>query len=401
MHFGGTRRWSLPRMNKGTLSKLGVVGLMAGLVVAGWFIVSDVGRDKARAASTQVPPVPVIMGVATTKDMPVLVRGIGTVQAYETVAVKTRVDGQIVKVAFTEGQFVKSGDLLFQIDPAPLQAVLDHANAAKQRDEAQLAGARLDLERYGKLIGSGYQSRQSYDQQHATVDALTATVALDQATIDTAKVNLAFTDIRAPIDGRTGQRLVDVGNVLQASQPVPLVNITRIKPIFVNFTVPQDITDAIRRAQAAAPLTVMAFAADDKTQLSQGRLTLIDNQIDQATGTLRLKATFENADERLWPGEFVNVRLVIDVRVGAVTVPERAIVQGPDGYYAYTVNPDNTVQRHPVDVAGMQDGLAVISQGIADGDKIVVDGQYRLSEGSRVKIDTASPPAPAAAGKTG
>jgi membrane fusion protein, multidrug efflux system len=391
-------------MSKGILSKVGAAGLVASLVVAGWFIVSDMGRDRARAAgSAQVPPVPVVTDVAATKDMPVLVRGIGTVQAYETVAVKTRVDGQIVKVAFTEGQFVKAGDLLFQIDPAPLQAVLDHANAAKQRDEAQLAGARLDLERYGKLIGSGYQSRQSYDQQHATVDALTATVALDQATIDTAKVNLAFTDIRAPIDGRTGQRLVDVGNVLQANQAVPLVNITRIKPIFVNFTVPQDVTDAIRRAQAAAPLAVMAFAADDKTQLSQGKLTLIDNQIDQATGTLRLKATFENADERLWPGEFVNVRLVIDTRVAAVTVPERAIMQGPEGYYAYTVNPDNTVQRHPVDVAGMQDGLAVVTQGIASGDKVVVDGQYRLSEGSRVKIDTASPPAPAAAttGKTG
>ena len=390
-------------MNKRTLSKVGMAGVVAGLIVVGWFVVAETGRDRARAAaSTQVPPVPVVTDVAVTKDMPVLVRGIGTVQAYETVAVKTRVDGQIVKAAFTEGQFVKAGDLLFQIDPAPLQAVLDHANAAKQRDEAQLAGARLDLERYGKLIGSGYQSRQSYDQQHATVDALTATVALDQATIDTAKVNLAFTDIRAPIDGRTGQRLVDVGNVLQANQAVPLVNITRIKPIFVNFTVPQDVTDAIRRAQAAAPLTVMAFAADDKTQLSQGKLTLIDNQIDQATGTLRLKATFENADERLWPGEFVNVRLVIDVRVGAVTVPERAIMQGPEGYYAYTVNPDNTVQRHPVDVAGMQDGLAVVTHGIANGDKVVVDGQYRLSEGSRVKIDTAVPPAPAAAtGKTG
>lgn len=391
-------------MSKGTLSKVGAVGLMAGLVVAGWFIISEMGRDRARAAaSAQVPPVPVVTDIAVTKDMPVLVRGIGTVQAYETVAVKTRVDGQIVKVAFTEGQFVKAGDLLFQIDPAPLQAVLDHANAAKQRDEAQLAGAKLDLERYGKLIGSGYQSRQSYDQQHATVDALTATVALDQATIDTAKVNLAFTDIRAPIDGRTGQRLVDVGNVLQANQAVPLVNITRIKPIFVNFTVPQDVTDAIRHAQAAAPLTVMAFAADDKTQLSQGKLTLIDNQIDAATGTLRLKATFENADERLWPGEFVNACLVIDMRVGAVTVPERAIMQGPEGYYAYTVNADNTVQRHPVEVASMQDGLAVVAHGIASGDKVVVDGQYRLSEGSRIKIDTPPPlgPTAATAGKAG
>jgi multidrug efflux system membrane fusion protein len=391
-------------MNKRTLSKVGMAGLVAGLIVVGWFVVAQTGRDRARAAaSVQVPPVPVVTDIASTKDMPVLVRGIGTVQAYETVAVKTRVDGQIVKVTFTEGQFVKAGDLLFQIDPAPLQAVLDHANAAKRRDEAQLAGAKLDLERYGKLIGPGYQSRQSFDQQRATVDALTATVALDQATIDTAKVNLAFTDIRAPIDGRTGQRLVDVGNVLQANQPVPLVNISRLKPIFVNFTVPQDVTDVIRRAQAAAPLTVLAFAADDKTQLSQGKLTLIDNQIDQATGTLRLKATFENADERLWPGEFVNVRMVIDMRVAAVTVPERAIMQGPAGYYAYTVNPDNTVQRHPVEVANMQDGLAVVTQGIASGDKVVVDGQYRLSEGSRVKIDTASPLAPAAAatGKTG
>ena len=376
-------------MNKGTFSKIGAIGLMAGLVVAGWFIVSDMGRDRARAAaSAQVPPVPVVTDVAATRDMPVLVRGIGTVQAYETVAVKTRVDGQIVKVAFTEGQYVKAGDLLFEIDHAPFQAALDHADAAKRRDEAQLAGARLDLERYGKLIGSGYQSRQSFDQQKATVDALTATVALDQATIDTARVNLAYTAIRAPIAGRTGQRLVDLGNVLQANQPVPLVSITRIRPIFVNFTVPQDVADVIRRAQAAAPLTVMAFAADDKMQLSQGKLTLIDNQIDAATGTLRLKATFENADERLWPGEFVNVRLVIDTRVGAVTVPERAIMQGPQGYYAYTVNPDNTVQRHAVDVASMQDGLAVVAHGLASGDKVVIDGQYRLSEGSRVKIDT-------------
>jgi len=381
-----------------------MAGLVAGLIVVGWIIVAQTGRDRARAAaSVQVPPVPVVTDIASTKDMPVLVRGIGTVQAYEAVAVKTRVDGQIVKVTFTEGQFVKAGDLLFQIDPAPLQAVLDHANAAKRRDEAQLAGAKLDLERYGKLIAPGYQSRQSFDQQRATVDALTATVALDQATIDTAKVNLAFTDIRAPIDGRTGQRLVDVGNVLQANQPVPLVNISRLKPIFVNFTVPQDVTDVIRRAQAAAPLTVLAFAADDTTQLSQGKLTLIDNQIDQATGTLRLKATFENADERLWPGEFVNVRLVIDMRVGAVTVPERAIMQGPAGYYAYTVNPDNTVQRHTVEVASMQDGLAVVTQGIASGDKVVVDGQYRLTNGARIKLEEAKPEAqsPASAAKAG
>ena len=371
---------------------------MVGFVAAGWLVVAEMGRDRARAAaSAQVPAVPVTTDIAKTKDMPVVVRGIGTVQAYKAVAVKTRVDGQIIKVVYEEGQSVKAGDLLVQIDPAPFQAALDHADAAKRRDEAQLAGAKLDLARYGKLIGSGYQSRQSFDQQQATVDALTATVALDQASIDTAKVNLDYTNIRAPIDGRTGQRLVDLGNIVQANQPQPLVNITQTKPIFVNFTVPQDVTDTVRNAQAAAPLAVLAFASDDKTLLSQGKLTLIDNQIDTATGTLRLKATFENADERLWPGEFVNVHLVIDTRVGAVTVPERAVMQGPAGYYAYIVNPDSTVQRRAVDVAGMQDGYAVITKGIASGDKIVVDGQYRLSEGSRIKIDTASPPAPAPA----
>ena len=317
-------------------------------------------------------------------------RGIGTVQAYETVAVKTRVDGQIVKVAFTEGQYVKAGDLLFQIDPAPFQAVLDHANAAKQRDEAQLAGARLDLERYGKLIGSGYQSRQSYDQQHATVDALTATIALDQAAIDTARLNLAFTDIRAPIDGRTGQRLVDVGNVLQANQAVPLVTITRIKPIFVNFTVPQDVTDAIRRAQAAAPLTVIAFAADDKTQLSQGKLTLIDNQIDQATGTLRLKATFENADERLWPGEFVNVRLVIDMRAAPSPCPSARSCRAPR---ATTPTCQGRQHRRAPPRRGRRRAgrHRRHHQGLAAGDKVVVDGQYRLTDGARVGIDTAAP----------
>src|SRR5215475_6329418 len=202
----------MSRMSKKMLSRFGVAVLVIGLIVGGWLAIDQMGRDKARAAaSAPTPAVPVTVGAAETKDVPVIVRGIGTVQAYKTVAVKTRVDGQIVKVAFEEGQFVKTGDLLFQIDPAPFQAALDHANAAKQRDEAQLAGAKLDLERYGKLLAPGFQSRQSYDQQKATVEALTATVALDQAAIDTAKVNLNYTEIRAPIDGRTGQRLVDLG----------------------------------------------------------------------------------------------------------------------------------------------------------------------------------------------
>lgn len=388
-------------MSKKMLSKFGAAVLVIGLVIAGWFIIDQTGRDKARAAAAaSTPAVPVTVGAAEIRDVPVIVRGIGTVQAYKAVAVKTRVDGQIVKVAFEEGQFVKAGDLLFQIDPASFQAALDHANAAKRRDEAQLAGARLDLERYGKLLGPGFQSRQSYDQQQATVEALTATVALDQAAIDTAKVNLNYTEIRAPIDGRTGQRLVDLGNVVTAAQPAALVNITQVKPIFVNFTVPQDVTDEVRRYQALGALTVEAYASDDKNRLSVGKLTLVDNQIDTTTGTLHLKATFENGDERLWPGEFVNARLIVTVRKGAITVPQRAIMQGPEGSYAYIVKPDNTVQRQALEVEETQDGLAVVTKGLGSGEKIVLEGQYRLTEGSHIRLES-TPSAASAAGKTG
>jgi multidrug efflux system membrane fusion protein len=378
----------MSRMSKKTLSKFGVAVLVIGLIVSGWFVMDQMGRDKARAAAAATTPaIPVTVGTAETKDVPVIVRGIGTVQAYKTVAVKTRVDGQIVKVAFEEGQFVKTGDLLFQIDPAPFQAALDHADAAKRRDEAQLAGAKLDLERYGKLLGPGFQSRQSYDQQQATVEALTATVALDQATIDTAKVNLNYTEIRAPIDGRTGQRLVDLGNVVTAAQPAALVNLNQVKPIFVNFTVPQDVTDQVRHYQATRPLAVEAYASDDKSRLSVGKLTLIDNQIDATTGTLHLKATFANDDERLWPGEFVNARLVITVRKDAITVPQRAVMQGPQGPYTYIVKPDNTVQRQGIEVEETQDGIAVVTKGLANGERIVLDGQYRLTEGAHIKVD--------------
>jgi multidrug efflux system membrane fusion protein len=378
--------------------KSGIAVIVAVLIVAagGYVLLGQMERDKARAAAASAAPpgVPVTVGTAETKDVPVFVRGIGTVQAFKTVTVKTRVDGHIVKVSFEEGQEVKVGDPLFQIDPRPFQATLDQAMANKQRDEAQLQGAQLDLERFGKLLAPGFQSRQSYDQQKATVDALKGTIAADQANIETAKLNLTYADIRAPIDGRTGQRLVDLGNMVTAGQNTPLVTITQTKPIFVNFTVPQDQTDKIRSNQTTGPLTVDAYASDDKTLLAEGKVTLIDNQIDQATGTLRLKATFENANERLWPGEFVNARLVLATRKGAVTVPQRAVLQGADGYYAFVGKPDSSVERRTVEVAAMQDGIAVIAKGLAAGDKVVVDGQYRLSNGTRIRIDTAKPDQP-------
>ena len=389
----------------GRLKASSVVGVVLVLAIAGggYYFLNGMNKGPVRAAA--IPVIPVAATVAEQKDVPVYVRGIGTVQAFKSVAIKTRVDGQIVKIAFEEGQDVKQGDPLFQIDPRPFQALLEQAQAAKQRDEAQLAGAKLDLERYGKLIGSGFQSRQSYDQQQATVDSLKGSLASDQAQIDTAQLNLAYADIRAPIDGRTGQRLVDLGNLLQMAQGTTLVTITQIKPIFVNFTVPQDATDEIRRNQQAAPLDVIAYASDDKTELARGKVTLIDNAIDPATGTLRLKATFENANERLWPGQFVNARLQLAVRLKSVTVPQRGIMQGASGYYVFIVKPDNPVERRDVTVGGTQDGFTVVTKGLQVGEKIVSDGQYRLVNGSRIKIDAPRPqaetPAPAAAGKEG
>jgi len=386
----------------------GLAVIVAVLAAAGgaYFFLDNSGRDKAQAAAAAASraAIPVTAAIAEQKNVPVFVRGLGTVQAYKTVSVKTRVDGQIVKISFDEGQEVKAGDPLFQIDPRPFQAALEQAQAAKQRDEAQLAGAELDLDRYGKLLPSGFQSKQSWDQQKATVDALKGSIAADQAAIDTARLNLEYADIRSPIDGRTGQRLVDLGNLVQVSQGTRLVSITQIKPIFVNFTVPQEATDAIRRNHATEPLTVYAYDSDDKTLLAQGRVTLIDNQIDTATGTLRLKAEFANADERLWPGEFVNARLRLSMRNGVVTVPQRAVMQGAQGYYAFVVKPDSTAERRVIQVVAQQDGLAVVSQGIALGEKIVVDGQYRLTNGSRVRVDqptASSPPPSEAAGKSG
>ena len=356
-------------MAKVRKSGVAVLGALLLIAVGGYVILGQVERDKARAAASGGrPAIPVTVGLAEAKDVPVFVRGLGNVQAYKTVSVKSRVDGQVVKVSFQEGQDIKAGDPLFQIDPRPFEALLAQATANKAKDEAQLEGAQLDLDRYGKLIGSGFQSKQSYDQQKATVDALKASIAADQAQIDNARLNLAYTDIRAPIDGRTGQRLVDLGNMIQANQGTTLVVITQIKPIYVNFTIPQLANHNLRKNQAKTPLTVYAYSADDTYKLAEGKITLIDNQIDPATGTLRLKGTFDNADEHLWPGEFVNARLEVAMRNGVVTVPKEAVMQGAQGNYLFVVKPDNTAERRVVEVEATEGGIAVISKGLSVGE---------------------------------
>jgi multidrug efflux system membrane fusion protein len=341
------------------------------------------------------PGVPVTGGTVEAKDMPVFLNGIGTVQAFNMVTIKSRVDGQIVKVSFREGQEVNAGDPLIQIDPRSFQAALEVAQAAKAKDEAGLVSAQADLDRYSQLVGSGYQTRQSVDQQKATVAQLQASLKCDQAQIDAAQVNLDYCDIRSPIAGRLGVKLVDIGNLVRATDNTGLVTITQTKPIYINFTMAQENLHKIHEKQALGDLTVQAYGADNITLLSEGKLTVIDNAVDQTTGTIRLKGEFANTDERLWPGEFVDVRLILSTRKGVATVPQQTVQVGPNGYYAYVIKPDNTVERRVVEIASMQDGIAVITKGLNVGEKIVVDGQYRLTEGAKVKI---TEPAPGASG---
>lgn len=370
---------------------LGGASVLVALAAAAvWWLAPDARLQRATAQAAP-QPIPVTPGVVTARDMPVILQGIGTVQAFNAVTVKTRVDGPIVKVAFTEGQEVKQGDLLFQIDPRPYQAALEQAQAAREKDQAQLETAQADLVRYGRLVGPGFQTRQSFEDQRGLVAQLQAAVKGDQAQIDTAKLNLGYTDITSPISGRLGARLTDIGNLVHAIDNTALVTITQIQPIFVSFTLPQNTLDEIRQYQAQAPLDVEAFSGDAKTQLAAGKLTLIDNTIDQGTGTIHLKATFANHDERLWPGEFVNARLVLRMRRGVPTVPAPTVQAGPTGDFAYVIGKDDTVQRRTVTVAATQDGIAVISKGLTPGERIVVLGQYRLTDGARVK------PAPQAA----
>ena len=377
-------------MKRGILARLGAVGVIAGLAGAGYLFLQHAHRPSASSMATAEDGVPVIAAVAATQDVPLIVRGIGTVQAYNMAVIKTRVDGAIVKVSFAEGQDVKAGDPLFQIDPRPFQAALDQAQAAKERNEAQLVSAELDLYRDRTLSKEGYQSRQSFDEQTAVVRALKGLIASDQAAITNARLNLDYADIRAPFDGRTGTRLVDIGNLVQAAQATSLVTITQVKPIFVNFTVPQNVNDQVREKQAAGPLAVIALGDDPKVELARGEVTVIDNQIDITTGTLRLKASFPNADQRLWPGQFVNVRLVLAERKGVTTVSQRAVMQGPGGYFAYVVKPDGTAERRPLELGGTQDGIAVILRGISPGETVAIEGQYRLTDGARAQIDAAS-----------
>ena len=348
-----------------------------------------VGAKTPGFAPGEMPPVSVVAGVVAQKDMPIYLDGLGTVQAYNTVTVRARVDGQVDKVAFTEGQDVRAGDLLIQIDPAPFRAALEQAAAKKGQDAAQLANANLDLKRYADLLANEGVTQQIYDTQQALVNQLEAAVKADEAAVESAKVQLSYTTIASPIDGRTGIRLVDQGNMVRAADSTGLVVLTQLKPISVVFTLPEQTLGKIQAHASLSELTVLAAQRDNTTTLGEGRLAVVDNQIDTTTGTIKLKATFPNTDLRLWPGQFVNVRVLVTVRKGSAVVPASVVQRGPEGAFAFIIKEDQTVDLRPVKVAQIEQGEALIEDGLRPGERVVVDGQYKLQKGSKVKTGDA------------
>ncbi len=343
-------------------------------------------NSKSAQASATPPSIPVAIAPAEQRDFPVYLSGLGSVQASNTVSLKSRVDGQIVQIAFKEGQFVKQGELLIVIDPRPYQVALEQAEAALARDQAQLKNAQLDYERYQGLFKEGVISQQQYDAQRALVGQLDGTIKADQAAIDNAKLQLVYTRVTAPVSGRIGLRLVDIGNMVHASDTNPLLVVTQLQPIAVVFTLPEDALPNVTKHMKTGTLEVDAYSRDDITKLATGKLLTIDNQIDQTTGTGKLKAMFDNSDSALFPNQFVNARLLLETKKGATVIPAAAIQRGPQGStFAYVVKPDKTVEVRNLKVALTQGNLSVIASGIAPGEQVVTDGQDKLQGGSRVE----------------
>jgi multidrug efflux system membrane fusion protein len=366
------------------------------------------GDPKPSSARANVTPaVPVSVSTAEQRDMPYYLTGLGSVSAFYTVNIKSRVDGELVTVNFKEGQFVNKGDLLAVIDPRPYQVVLDQAQAAIFRDQALLRDAKLNLDRFRNLLQvSGAMSQQQVDTQASLVDQLDGTVRNDQATIENAKLNLVYCHIISPISGRVGLRLVDPGNMVHATDTNALLVITQLQPIAVLFTLPEDSLPTVSQHMGKGTLEVDAYSRDDQTKLGTGKLETIDNQIDQTTGTGRLKAVFDNKDSSLWPNQFVNIRLLLEVRKNSTVIPAAAIQRGPQGTYVFVAKSDNTADIRPVTVAFTQDNMANIASGLSPSEVVVIDGQDKLQAGSKIEVRRPSgtpPPAPSSApsGKQG
>jgi multidrug efflux system membrane fusion protein len=343
---------------------------------------------KAKAAPAPPPPVPVVAGVVTQHDVPIYLTGVGTVIAYNTDIVRAQIQGQITSINFTEGQKVHAGDLLAQIDPRPYQAMVDQYTGNLQRDQAQLVNARANQTRYTQLGNKGWATPQLIETQNAQVGELQAAIKADQALIDAAKTQLSFTRLTSPIDGVVGIRQIDVGNIISPSSTNGLCVVTQLDPISMIFTLPETVLPQIQQQQqnAKAPLAVVAYNQDNTIELDEGTLGLVNNEILQTTGSIQLKASFSNKQNRLWPGELVNARLLLDTRHNGLTVPAAAVQQGPNGAYTYVINPNNTVSIRQIKVAQVSDGQALIDSGLQANEQVVVDGQYKLQPGTHVAL---------------
>jgi membrane fusion protein, multidrug efflux system len=361
------------------LSALVVAGLAGGSF---WYL----RKSQPAVVAGPVPTaVPVVAATVAGKDVPIYLRGIGTVVAYNTDVVRSQIQGQLVQITFTEGQTVKTGDLLAQIDPRPYQAQIAQLTANRDRDQAQLTNAEANLSRYNKLGDKGYATPQLVETQKAQVEQLQAAVKADQALIDQANVQLSYTRLTSAIPGITGVRQIDIGNIIHPTDPNGLVVVTQIEPISLLFTLPQSDLPVIQDHMAKGPLKVIAYSQDNKIKLDEGSLLLVNNEIAGTTGTIQLKAEFANHAHRLWPGQLVNARLLLEMRKDAITVAGSAVQQGQTGTYVYVVKADQTAELRPVHVAQISDGQALIDQGLKSGEVVVVDGQYRVKEGGRVQ----------------
>jgi multidrug efflux system membrane fusion protein len=375
------------------------VAILAGSY-AGWRHFATTEATTAGRSPVSPVPIPVTVARVQNADFPVYLNGLGTVQPFRTVTVRSRVDGQIIEVAFRQGRMVKEGDVLVKIDPRPYQAALDEALAKKAQDEANLKDAKLNLDRLTSLAGKSVASEQQLNTQQATVDRMSAQVDGDQAEVENARTQLGFTTITAPLTGRTGFRLVDPGNIVHASDQNGIVTIVQLQPISVVFTAPEEEVPRINKALEEGAIPVEALSSDGMRTLAEGQLALVNNEVDQASGTIRMKATFANKDNTLWPGLSVATRVLVDTRKQVVVVPDNAVQRGPDGLYVFVVSDDNKVGVQAVTVSQTGQGKSVVEHGLMLGQRIVVAGQYRLQLGSRVQpseVSASSEPATTAA----
>ncbi len=368
--------------------------LLLGGIGAAIFLWPKNQPASTRADQFATAPIPVLVATATTRDVPIYLDGLGTVQAFNTVTIKPMVDGPLIDVDFKEGQNVKKGDVLARIDPRLYQATLDQAVAKKTQDEAQLANAKVDLARYNKLIAAQSTSEQQAQTQRALVAQLAAQVQQDQAQIESAQTNLSYTTIVAPLAGRTGMRQVDAGNIVHATDATGIVVITQLQPISVVFTLPQQVLQQVADAMHNGTPSVLAYpqgaVENNATLIDRGTLAVLDNQVDPTTGTIKLKATFPNPDSKLWPGGFVGVRLQVATAKDATVVPVAAVQQGPNGAYVYVVNADDTVTRRAVTISHEDEQRAIVAEGVRPGERVVTDGAARLSDGKKIAIAPAA-----------